>query len=107
MIIYCEPVGMGYVNILTEDKEFIIEIPCGPGYWAKVVDKLRDMNYKVEPSDLSDLQEKLYWDARPLELLKYPDKMKQFGYFQYPQCKCVYHKHEFEHTDPCDNCRIK
>jgi len=77
----------------------------GPGFWARVVDQVRKTYPDVTPSDFSPAVEGCYYTYRRQELKNDAEKQERLGFFECPQCELVYPKHEFQHTNPCDNCR--
>lgn len=94
------------VDFLIGDEIVTVSAGMGPGYWGRILDALKVLGHDVDPGDLGNLIEFLYFYDRSHLLVDQPERMERMDFFQCPGCGLVYWKHDFTHYDPCDNCRM-
>jgi len=94
------------VDFLFEDGSFhSIVVGQGPGYWYRIISKLRELGKEINPEDFDQGIERLYYDYATEELRGKTEKQKELGYFTCPQCNVIYPCRSFKYQNPCDNCR--
>ena len=95
------------ISCLFDDgKEITVNPGYGPGFWCRVIDKLKESGYAVKLEDFGPSIEALYYNYRSQELKGDKAKQERLGFFECPKCGLVSAKHNFRYFDPCDNCRM-